>query len=163
MRRVLTQMMLVGLVLTCNLGAAPGHSTTEKDTPSSAAVKAPETGTTPYQVGISSWYGEDFQGKPTATGEPYDMNGLTAAHMKLPLGTWVKVTNLRNGRSVILRINDRGPVIPGRILDVSAEAAYVLGFRGSGLGKVRIDVLRPAPEREQLASARSPKREINNH
>ena len=70
----------------------------------------------PYQVGTASWYGDYFQGKTTASGEPYDMNDLTAAHPTLPLGTLVKVTNLRNRRAIVVRINDRGPVVPGRII-----------------------------------------------
>jgi rare lipoprotein A len=69
------------------------------------------------------------------------MNDLTAAHPSLPLGTFVKVTNLRNGRSVVLRVNDRGPVVDGRIIDVSSNAARVLGFRSQGLQKVRLDVV----------------------
>ncbi|MGH7866343.1 MAG: septal ring lytic transglycosylase RlpA family protein, partial [Candidatus Dormibacteraceae bacterium] len=76
-----------------------------------------------YQVGTASWYGEYFQGKPTASGEPYDMHDLTAAHPTLPLGTFVKVTNLRNGKAVVVRINDRGPVVDGRIIDLSSNAA----------------------------------------
>ena len=97
----------------------------------------------PYQVGTASWYGEYFQGKPTASGEPYNMYDLTAAHMQLPLGTFVKVTNLRNGRSVVLRINDRGPVVDGRIIDVSYNAARALDFKARGLQRVRLDVVKP--------------------
>src|SRR5438876_8427260 len=66
----------------------------------------------PYQVGTASWYGEDFDGKPTASGEPFNMYDLTAAHPSLPLGTFVRVTNLRNGRSVVVKVNDRGPIVP---------------------------------------------------
>ena len=93
-----------------------------------------------YQVGTASWYGEYFQGKQTASGEPYDMNDLTAAHPSLPLGTFVKVTNLRNGKAVVVRINDRGPVVDGRIIDVSYNAALALGFRERGLQNVRLDI-----------------------
>ena len=96
-----------------------------------------------YQIGTASWYGEYFQGKTTASGEPYDMNDLTAAHPSLPLGTRVRVTNLRNGRAVILRVNDRGPVVDGRIIDVSYGAAQLLGMSGTGVQRVRIDL---APE-----------------
>src|SRR5882672_11188000 len=66
----------------------------------------------PYQIGTASWYGQVFQGKATASGEPYNMYDLTAAHLELPLGSMVRVTNLRNGRTVVVRINDRGPVVP---------------------------------------------------
>ncbi len=96
----------------------------------------------PYQVGIASWYGEECYGNQTANGEPFDMNGLTAAHRELPFGTRIKVTNVMNNRSVILRINDRGPGVPGRLLDVSMEAARRLGFVQSGLVQVQIEVLR---------------------
>ena len=67
----------------------------------------------PYEVGTASWYGEYFQGKETASGEPFDMQALTAAHPTLPLGSFVRVTNLRNGRAVVVRVNDRGPVVEG--------------------------------------------------
>lgn len=95
----------------------------------------------PYQVGTASWYGEDFEGKPTASGEPYNMYELTAAHPTLPLGTMVKVTNLRNRRAVVVRINDRGPVVEGRIIDVSYGAAQALRFKSQGIQKVRLDVV----------------------
>ena len=97
----------------------------------------------PYQIGKASWYGADFQGKPTASGEPYNMYDLTAAHLELPLGTVVRITNLRNGHNVLVRINDRGPVVPDRIVDVSYSAAKVLGFKSRGIQRVRIDVVRP--------------------
>ncbi len=96
-----------------------------------------------YQIGTASWYGDYFQGKTTASGEPYDMNDLTAAHPSLPLGTRIKVTNLHNGRAVILRVNDRGPVVDGRIIDVSYGAARILGMSGTGVQRVRLDL---APE-----------------
>ena len=89
------------------------------------------------QQGLASWYGQDFQGKETSSGEPFDMNGLTAAHRTLPLGSRINVTNLRNNRSVVLRVNDRGPNHPGRILDVSKAAARRLGFVGEGFTRVR--------------------------
>jgi rare lipoprotein A len=95
----------------------------------------------PYQVGVASWYGKYFDGKPTASGEPYDMNDLTAAHPSLPLGTFVKVTNLRNGRSVVVRVNDRGPVVDGRIIDLSYNAAKVSEMKGRGVQRVRLDLV----------------------
>lgn len=108
-----------------------------------------------YTEGVASWYGEDFHGKPTASGEVYDMNGLTAAHTKLPLGTWIQVTNQRNNRTVVLRVNDRGPWIPGRMLDVSKAAARSLGFMGAGLATVRMEVT-DAPRRPTRARAAGP-------
>ncbi|HZQ22569.1 MAG TPA: septal ring lytic transglycosylase RlpA family protein [Terriglobales bacterium] len=111
----------------------------------------------PFQVGKASWYGESFEGKPTASGEPYDMHDFTAAHPTLPLGTYVKVTNLSNRRSVIVRINDRGPVIDGRIIDVSYNAAKALEFKNQGIQRVRLDLVRNetvamAQQVEQLAN-----------
>ncbi len=97
----------------------------------------------PYQVGTASWYGEYFEGKPTASGEPYNMYELTAAHPTLPLGTMVRVTNLRNRQAVIVRINDRGPVVPRRIIDVSYSAARILQFQTQGLQRVRLDLVPP--------------------
>lgn len=93
-------------------------------------------------TGMASWYGDDFQGNPTASGEIYDMNELTAASRELPLGTKLKVTNLRTNRSLVLRVNDRGPFIPGRVLDVSKAAAERLGFIRAGLAQVEIEVVR---------------------
>lgn len=91
------------------------------------------------ETGVASWYGEDFHGKATANGETYDMNSLTAAHRTLPLPTMVRVTNLENGRSIKLRVNDRGPYARGRILDVSRHAAQLLGFQSSGTARVRVE------------------------
>lgn len=95
-----------------------------------------------YQVGTASWYGEYFQGRDTASGEPYDMYDLTAAHPTLPLGTFVRVTNLRNGKAVVLKVNDRGPVVEGRIIDVSYGAAQILGMSDRGIQRVRIDLVK---------------------
>jgi rare lipoprotein A (peptidoglycan hydrolase) len=89
----------------------------------------------------TSWYGEDFDGQPTATGETYDMYAETAAHPTLPLGSIVRVVNPRNHRSQVVRINDRGPYIEGRELDVSYEVARRLGFDQRGLAKVRLELL----------------------
>ena len=90
------------------------------------------------QAGTASWYGSECQGLPTASGEPYDQYGLTAAHKLLPLGTRVRVTNLRNGRSVVVRINDRGPYAGSRIIDLTRTAADRLGMREAGTARVRI-------------------------
>lgn len=92
-------------------------------------------------TGIASWYGQDYQGKPTADGEIFDMNAVTGAHPTLPLPVNVRVTNLENGRSIVVRINDRGPYVNGRILDVSEHAAELLGFRAEGLARVRVTFL----------------------
>jgi rare lipoprotein A len=95
------------------------------------------------QTGIASWYGEDFHGKYTANGEIFDLNALTAAHKTLPMPCVVQVTNLENGRSIQLRVNDRGPYVAGRIIDVSRRAAQLLGFEGQGTAKVRVKILVP--------------------
>jgi rare lipoprotein A len=93
------------------------------------------------QRGLASWYGEDFHGKITSSKEIYNMYDMTAAHRTLPFGSYVMVTNLENGKSVIVRINDRGPFIKGRIIDLSYAAAKVLGMVGPGVVPVRVEVL----------------------
>jgi rare lipoprotein A len=142
------------------MGAAPGHTTSASP---SAPVFLPlpqqkprelEPAAKPYQVGKASWYGGLFQGKATASGEDYNMFEFTAAHRELPLGTFVKVTNLRNLRSVLVRINDRGPVTPGRIIDLSYSAARTLDMHQKGLQKVRIDVVEPRTA--EVAMAKQP-------
>lgn len=90
------------------------------------------------EIGVASWYGEDFHQKPTASGEIYDMYAMTAAHKSLPLGTRVKVTNLETGRSILVRINDRGPFVKDRILDLSCRAAKELGIHEKGTARVKI-------------------------
>jgi rare lipoprotein A len=92
------------------------------------------------QVGLASWYGRDFQRKTTASGERYDMRDLTAAHRSLPLDTVVRVTNLANNRSVLVRINDRGPFAQGRVIDLSRGAADHLGMTKEGVVPVRVEV-----------------------
>lgn len=98
------------------------------------------------EEGLASWYGMEGgrvreHGRPTATGRPYDQNALTAAHKTLPLGTRVKVTNLENGRSLVVVINDRGPYIQGRIIDMTLRGARILGFKEKGTARVRIEAL----------------------
>ena len=90
-------------------------------------------------VGLASWYGEDFHGRPTANGETFNMNSLSAAHPSLPLPCKVRVTNLLNHRSIIVRVNDRGPYVDGRVIDVSAKTARLLGFYDDGLSKVKVE------------------------
>jgi len=93
------------------------------------------------QTGIASWYGGEFHGKRTSSREVYDMNDLTAAHNTLPLGTFVAVINLNNGQSVVVRINDRGPFVKNRVIDLSYAAARALDMIGTGTAPVRIEVL----------------------
>jgi len=158
MTRVLSILAVACFVAT-NVGAAPVHdhqkpqskkltdpkvtnnSTTETNRPSKTA-KRRKSVPKPYQVGLASWYGKQFHGRETASGEDFDMFELTAAHKKLPLGTYVKVTNLRNGKWVIVRVNDRGPYVGNRIMDLSYSAARMLSFR-DGVERVRLDLIEP--------------------
>jgi rare lipoprotein A len=131
------------------LGAAQGNSGSAHDRGSPAPNQPkPATKSTlvkkrtrPYQVGTASWYGSYFHGKETASGEAFNMYDLTAAHPSLPLGTYVKVTNLRNGRTVVVRVNDRGPVVDGRIIDLSYQAARMLHLEHQGIQQVRLDLV----------------------
>lgn len=135
---------MLAVFLASTLGAAPGqqYGPSAKQSPASAPkAQATKKSNKPYQVGRASWYGKEFHGKETASGESYDMFRFTAAHMSLPLGTWVRVTNVRNHKSVIVRVNDRGPVVPDRIIDLSYGAAQVLDFRARGIEKVRLDIV----------------------
>ncbi len=93
------------------------------------------------ESGIASWYGAKFHGRQTANGEVYDMNALTAAHRTLPMPSYVRVTNLENGRSLILRVNDRGPFARGRIIDISRRGSQLLNFQNQGTARVRVQVL----------------------
>ncbi len=97
------------------------------------------------EVGLASWYGDFFHGRRTANGEIYDMDALTAAHPTLPMPTYATVTNLANNRTVVVRINDRGPYHDGRIIDLSHKAAELLGFYGHGTAAVRVRYFAPAP------------------
>lgn len=101
------------------------------------------------ETGIASWYGPDFHGKYTANGEVYDMNDLTAAHPTLPMPSFVRVTNLENGRTITVRVNDRGPYLRGRIIDLSRRSAQLLDMIGKGTAKVRVQIL--AEESRQAA------------
>ena len=96
------------------------------------------------QEGLASWYGRRFHGKKTASGEPYDMYGMTAAHPTLPIPSYVRVTSLVNGRSVVVRINDRGPFHRNRLIDLSYAAAHKLGYLGQGVARVRVESIDPA-------------------
>jgi len=141
-----------GLALACmvaSLGAAQGPNSSEatpapgKSVQDKSRVRPRTSKQKPYQVGTASWYGQNFEGKPTASGEPYDMYDMTAAHLTLPMGSYVRVTNLRNGKAVVVRVNDRGPIVPGRIIDLSYGAAQALQFRQKGLQRVRLDLVNP--------------------
>ncbi len=104
------------------------------------------------RVGTASWYGSDYHGRRTANGETYDMDAMTAAHPTLPMPTIARVTNLDNGRSVVVRINDRGPFVEDRVIDMSRAGARNLGFEGHGVARVRVTVLREASLRLKRAA-----------
>jgi rare lipoprotein A len=104
-----------------------------------------------YQVGFASWYGQLFQGKPTASGESFDMNQLTCAHRSLPLGSLIRVTNLRNHKSVVVRVNDRGPVPENRVVDLSYAAAHFLGMSHAGTARVKLELIQSNGQLAQLS------------
>ncbi len=97
------------------------------------------------RVGQASWYGSDFHGRLTANGEIYDMNLLTAAHPTMPLPSYARVTNLKNGSSLIVRVNDRGPFMKDRIIDLSKQAAAILGYENAGVTDVEVEYIAEAP------------------
>ncbi|MFZ0199700.1 MAG: septal ring lytic transglycosylase RlpA family protein [Candidatus Sulfotelmatobacter sp.] len=146
MQRRIAHGLMIGLMIV-GLGAAQGPNNSEASSAPSRAPIKPESRkqiakNQPYQVGTASWYGEDFEGKPTASGEDYDMYEMTAAHPTLPLGTYVRVTNLHNGKAVVVKVNDRGPIVEGRIIDLSYGAAQALQFQHRGLQRVRLDLVK---------------------
>lgn len=117
-------------------------------------VYTPMTSIESYkQKGIASWYGRRFHGKPTASGETYDMYGMTAAHPTLPIPSYARVTNLNNGKSIVVRINDRGPFIANRLIDLSYTAAYQLNILTNGSGPVEVESI--IPQSDHFASNRA--------
>jgi rare lipoprotein A len=137
------------LILFLFAGCAPRRVPVERRMPPPerrevASIEKRET--RGVQYGIASWYGSDFHGKPTSSGEIYDMYQLTSAHNTLALGTTVMVTNLENGRSVELKVNDRGPFVKGRIIDVSYAAAQILGMVENGTAYVKVEAIGPLIE-----------------
>jgi len=133
----LRALLLVSLLLVMFAGCAKRKKTWHTPPPPGKYV----------ETGMASWYGYPYHGRPTASGEIYDMNKLTAAHRKLPFNTWVRVENLANHRKIDVRINDRGPFVRGRIIDLSRAAALGIDMLGSGTAKVRLTSIRP-PRRE---------------
>jgi len=145
-RRTRASLLAFALGITATVVASPPPAKAPA-TPSSAAKHRW------FQIGSASWYGGRFQGKKTANGELFDMNALTCAHRELPLGSWVRVTNLRNQKTVFLRVNDRGPMAESLIVDLSYAAAQKLGI--AGLGKVKVEQVSandPQMAQELLAS-----------
>lgn len=123
-------------------------------------VYVPEEDTNYREEGMASWYGDDFHGRLTANGEIFDMGSLTAAHPTLPMPSYARVTNLSNGKSLIVRVNDRGPYHGNRLIDVSNKAAELLEFKGNGVARVRVEYVGRAPlegsdDRQLIATLRS--------
>lgn len=150
MKKLVMGCAIAGLIALCPKSEARSPSLPG---PSPRAFQVPRG-----EVGVASWYGIERQGMPTASGELFDKDKLTAAHRKLPLGATVRVTNLKNRQSAMLRINDRGPGIGSRVMNVSWAAAKRLGFVDAGLARVEIDALTyPNNCLRHVASLRSPK------
>jgi rare lipoprotein A len=123
-------------------------------------VYVPEEDVNYRAEGLASWYGDDFHGRLTANGEIFDMGSLTAAHPTLPMPSYARVTNMRNGKSVIVRVNDRGPYHGNRLIDVSNKAAELLEFKGNGVARVRVEYVGRAPlegsdDRQLIATLRT--------
>lgn len=158
MRNVLIGVLLVGIAGGC--APSPRYTTSRQPPPSAGGETVKKAYDKPYMVygieyepmekaplgktfrGMASFYGEDFHGKKTSTGEVFDMYGLTAAHKTLPLNTWVEVRNLGNKRTVIVRVNDRGPFVEGRLIDLSYGAAREIHMVENGVQEVEITILR---------------------
>lgn len=147
--RLMLMMMTAFLLAACSsgteklMGPEAGLSTYQTN---SRVVSTPQNKVGYDSVGTASWYGERYHGQRTASGEIFDMSLATAAHPSFPFGTRVRVTNLENGRSIILRINDRGPFVRNRIIDVSKSAAQALGFVRQGTARVGIQIVQRAPD-----------------
>lgn len=159
-RRVAALMLSTALLTGCaelNLFGHMAKRATANDPPPVSSTASTYKVGKPYQVsgawyypredfdydetGIASWYGPDFHGKQTANGESFDQNAVSAAHKTLPMPSVVRVTNLENGRSLVVRVNDRGPFVNGRILDLSRRASQLLGFENAGTARVRVQVM----------------------
>ena len=146
----------LGALVSGSMAASAPTRSDHQTTPASQRVpkqkpKPSANAPLPFAIGKASWYGKDFDGKTTASGEPFDMYELTAAHRTLRLGSWVKVTNLRNRRWVLVRINDRGPVSTDRIIDLSYSAARILKMSGRGVARVRLDVMKTPEQSSDFA------------
>lgn len=161
-RRSLT---IAGAMLAIVVGMASAQSVAPADHPSQAATPAPVPPDQPaakvhrhhwYQLGVASWYGRFFQGKTTASGQPYNEYAMTCAHRTLPLGSVLKVTNLRNHKSVVVRVNDRGPMPESRVIDLSYAAAYSLGFSERGIAPVKVELLSAPTEVARLEQPSQP-------
>ncbi len=162
----LTQLAILALFISIvGTGCATKIATVKESSPKPYTIKGrtyhPMKKAYPgfFQHGIASWYGPGFDGRKTSSGEIYDMNGLTAAHNILPLNTLVRVTNLSNNKDVVVRINDRGPFVKDRVIDLSLGAAQRIGVVAPGTTPVRVSVIGPA---DSMLAARIPEAGTGN-
>jgi rare lipoprotein A len=143
MKRLAGLILAVGALLV--VGSCAGKAIHDEqvvpDMPSPVAPQVPDA--VYRETGMASWYGRDFEGRTTASGEVFDQNGISAAHRTLPLGTVLSITNLDTNKSIKVRINDRGPFVKGRVLELSLGAAKELGFASQGTARVKIESLEP--------------------
>jgi rare lipoprotein A len=146
-RRPRRSLSIAGALVAMVVGVAGAQAASPADHLGSTAKRAHHHW---YEFGVASWYGRFFQGKTTASGEPYNENAMTCAQRTLPLGSLVRVTNLRNDKSVVVRVNDRGPVPDNRIIDLSRAAAETLGFSQRGIAPVKVELLAAPTEIAQL-------------
>lgn len=181
--KVVLAVATAAMLAACSETKLVVHAAKQLSAPAEGAKGGPYKVGKPYQIkgvwyypaedysydetGIASWYGPDFHGKFTANGEVYDQNALSAAHRTLPMPTFVRVTNLENGRSLVVRVNDRGPFAHSRIIDLSRRSAQLLGIEQKGTAKVRVEVMaeesralasrlrgsQPSPDEPQVAAA----------
>jgi len=135
MKKLVMGCAVAGLIALSAKSEARLSDTVAPSPPSVAPQEKEETG-------VASWYGQEFEGNTTASGEVFDSEELTAAHPTLPFGTTIRVTNLKNNKNILLRVNDRGPYFARRILDVSLAAAKRLGFVGAGTTQVRVEIVK---------------------
>ena len=152
--RVGAGVIVLGLALSASGGRKTAASINKTQTRSHRAA----TRSGPwYEFGVASWYGPHFQGRKTATGERFDMNLMTCAHPTLPLGTWLRVTNLKTRKTALVRVNDRGPVVDGRIVDLSYAAAQAVGLQGVGRVKLeKVHATDPQVAQELVAQLHMP-------
>jgi rare lipoprotein A len=154
LRRCAAAAAVMGLAVSMSANGSSSQPSADAHTKTTANAKPKHRW---FQVGIASWYGHEFQGRRTAAGERFDMNSMTCAHPTLPMGTWLRVTNLKNRHTTFVRVNDRGPALDGRIVDLSFAAAHALGLKG--LGKVKLEPLQtgdPDLVKGLMAQARVP-------
>lgn len=143
-------MTLILMSTGCN--AAPPAESRENQRSAGAALKSGRTSQAGVQSGIASWYGIPFHGRRTASGQVYDMNKLTAAHLTLPMSSRLMVRNPQNGKSILITVNDRGPYIKNRVIDLSREAARQLGILIRGIARIQYTVIPREPTPARIAS-----------